>query len=67
PQLARSVYYTTRENQVIREELFAAIASVLAFVMSLKRGEKPVRPRITVPVELQFDAEGMAAKPARAS
>jgi flagellar biosynthetic protein FlhB len=65
PALTRSVYFTTRENQVIREELFAAIASVLAFVMSLKRGEKPVRPQISVPVELQFDAEGQAFTPAR--
>lgn len=58
PALARSVYFTTRENQVVRAELYGAIASVLAFVMSLKRGEHPQRPRITVPVELQFDAEG---------
>lgn len=58
PLLARSVYFTTRENQMIRAELYAAIASVLAFVMSLKRGENPPRPQITVPLELRFDAEG---------
>ncbi|MCB2059293.1 MAG: EscU/YscU/HrcU family type III secretion system export apparatus switch protein [Novosphingobium sp.] len=58
PALARSVYFTTREQQVIREELYAAVASVLAFVLSLKRGEKRVRPRIDVPVTLRFDAEG---------
>ena len=58
PMLARSVYFTTRENQVIREELYGAIASVLAFVFSLKRGEKITRPIIAVPVKLQFDAEG---------
>jgi len=58
PQLARAVYFTTRENQVIRAELYSAIASVLAFVFSLKRGEKPARPRVAVPVELQFDASG---------
>lgn len=60
PALARSVYFTTRENQVIREELYAAIASVLAFVFSLKRGETPPRPNIDVPVALRFDAEGRA-------
>ena len=58
PQLARSVYFTTRENQTIREELYGAIASVLAFVLSLKRGERPSAPLIEVPVELRFDAEG---------
>ncbi len=58
PALARSVYYTTRERQVIREELFSAVASVLAFVFSLKRGEAPARPWVDVPVALRFDAEG---------
>lgn len=58
PALARSVYYTTRENQVIREELYAAVAAVLAFVFSLKRGETPPMPQVEVPVELRFDADG---------
>lgn len=58
PALARSVYFTTRENQVIREELYAAVAGVLAFVFSLKRGERPTAPAIEVPVALRFDADG---------
>lgn len=58
PALARSVYFTTRENQVIREELYAAVAAVLAFVLSLKRGERPAAPPIDVPVALRFDVEG---------
>ncbi len=58
PALARSVYFTTRERQVIREELYAAVASVLAFVLSLKRGEAPARPHIDVPLSLRFDGEG---------
>ena len=58
PQLARSVYYTTRERQVICEDLYGAIASVLAYVMSLKRGETPLRPDIEVPEALRFDTEG---------
>jgi flagellar biosynthetic protein FlhB len=61
PQLARSVYYTTRENQTIREELYAAVASVLAFVLSLKRGEARPMPAIEVPVELRFDTDGRLA------
>ena len=62
PALARSVYFTTRENQVIRAELYAAIASILAFVLSLKRGEQPVRPQIAVPLEIRFNAEGQPDK-----
>lgn len=58
PALARSVYFTTRENQVIREELYAAVATVLAFVLSLRRGEAPVLPAIEVPVALRFDPDG---------
>ncbi|MBV1690676.1 flagellar type III secretion system protein FlhB [Novosphingobium sp. G106] len=58
PALARSLYYTTRERQVIREELYVAVASVLAFVFSLKRGERLSRPQIEVPVLMRFDADG---------
>lgn len=58
PALARSVYFTTRENQMIREELYAAVAAVLAFVLALKRGDAPPQPRVDVPLELRFDAEG---------
>ena len=58
PALARSVYFTTRENQVIREELYAAVAAVLAFVFSLRRGETPPRPAIEVPLALRYDPEG---------
>jgi flagellar biosynthetic protein FlhB len=58
PALARSVYFTTRENQMIREELYAAIAAVLAFVLALKRGDSPPQPQVDVPLELRFDAEG---------
>ena len=58
PALARSVYYTTREKQVIREELYAAIAGVLAFVLSLKRGQHVPLPHVVVPVALRFNADG---------
>ncbi|MCB2049736.1 MAG: EscU/YscU/HrcU family type III secretion system export apparatus switch protein [Novosphingobium sp.] len=61
PQLARAVYFTTRERQMIREELYVAVAALLAFVFSLKRGETPQRPAVNVPVELCFDADGKLA------
>ena len=50
PQLARSVYYTTRERQIICEDL--------AYVFSLKRGETPPLPAVDVPAALCFDADG---------
>jgi len=61
PQLARSVYYTTRERQVICEDLYGAVASVLAYVFSLKRGETPLLPAVEVPAALRFDTEGRIA------
>ncbi|NBC88764.1 MAG: flagellar biosynthesis protein, partial [Alphaproteobacteria bacterium] len=64
PALARAVYFTTRANQMVREELYVAIAALVAFVMSLKRGEAPRRPRIEVPEALLFDAEGNPGAPA---
>lgn len=58
PALARSVYFTTRENQMIREELYAAVATVLAYVFSLRRGEVRPLPAIEVPLALRFDSDG---------
>ncbi len=58
PALARSVYFTTQVNQMVREELYVAIAALVAFVLSLKRGERPQRPRVEVPEDLRFDGDG---------
>lgn len=58
PQLARAVYFTTQPNQMVREELYVAIAALVAFVMALKRGQRPQRPVVDVPPELCFDGDG---------
>lgn len=58
PALARSIYYTTREKQMIREELYGAVATIVAFVMALGRGENPPFPQLSVPLRLRFDADG---------
>ncbi|MFO6446333.1 flagellar biosynthesis protein FlhB [Erythrobacter sp. NE805] len=58
PQLARAVYFTTRQGQMVREELYIALASLVAFVMALKRGQRPRRPVIDVPEALRFDGDG---------
>lgn len=62
PQLARAVYFTTRVNQMVREELYVAVAALVAFVLSLKRGERAQLPRVEVPETLRFDAEGRPEK-----
>lgn len=58
PSLARAVYFTTRPNQMVREELYVALASLIAFVMALKRGSRPRPPVIDVPAALRFDPDG---------
>lgn len=65
PQLARALYFTTRANQMVREELYVAIAALVAFVLSLKRGEHPRMPQIEVPEGLRFDADGMPETPSQ--
>jgi flagellar biosynthetic protein FlhB len=58
PQLARAVYFTTREGQMVREELYVALASLVAFVLALRRGQRPRRPLVEVPGALRFDGDG---------
>jgi flagellar biosynthetic protein FlhB len=60
PTLARAVYFTTRPNQMVREELYVALAALVAFVMALKRGTRPRRPVVEVPQALRFDGDGKA-------
>ncbi|WP_228241672.1 flagellar biosynthesis protein FlhB [Porphyrobacter sp. GA68] len=60
PALTRAVYFTTQEHQMVREELYAAIATVLAFVMALKRGERRKRPQVHLPPAFRYDAAGKA-------
>jgi flagellar biosynthetic protein FlhB len=60
PALARAVYYTSREGQEVRDDLYLAIASVLAFVFGLNAaagGTAP--PAIEVPPTARFDEHGV--------
>ena len=46
PQLTRALYYTSRPGQIIREDLYMAVATVLAFVFNLDaRFGQPARSR----------------------
>ncbi len=60
PMLARAVYYTSREGQEVRDDLYVAIATVLAFVFNLNAaaGGVAVPPPITVPAGARFDEHG---------
>lgn len=62
PQLARAIYYTARTGQVIREDLYMAVATVLAFVFNLDRivAEGGTQPDIEVPTGARFDEKGRA-------
>lgn len=58
PALARAVYYTSREGQQIRDDLYVAVATVLAFVfgVNLRAGGGP--PNVIVPDTALFDEDG---------
>jgi flagellar biosynthetic protein FlhB len=61
PQLARAVYYTSREGQEVRDDLYVAIATVLAFVFQLNAaagGSAPPLPPVDVPPGARFDENG---------
>ena len=60
PELARAIYYTSQAGQAINEQLYMAVATVLAFVFRVenKMASEMDRPHITVPDDLRFDADG---------
>lgn len=60
PQLTRAIYFTARAGRVIPEELFVAVATVLAFVFQLERAaaEGIAQPAVDIPPTHRFDPEG---------
>jgi len=58
PLLARAVYYTSREGQEVRDDLYLAIATVLAFVFGLNTRAGGIQPMVEVPVDARFDENG---------
>ena len=65
PTLARAVYYTSREGQEVRDDLYMAIATVLAFVFGVNVAAGGRQPDILVPEGARFDENGLPtpAKP----
>ncbi|MFT8736159.1 MAG: flagellar type III secretion system protein FlhB [Zymomonas mobilis] len=63
PLLARAIYFTSNSGELIREELYKAVASILAFIFRLNAGEPGLTlPVIDVPDEVRFDENGHQAK-----
>ena len=58
PSLARAVYFTSREGQEVRDDLYQAIAVVLAFVFGVNREAGGAMPPVTVPDTALFDEHG---------
>ena len=61
PQLARAIYYTSREGQEVRDDLYLAIATVLAFVFNVNAAAKGAPPSVDVPKAARFDENGLVA------
>lgn len=60
PELTRAIYFTSRPGQFVREDLYLAVATVLAFVFNLDaaRAAGHGQPLVNVPADARFDAEG---------
>ncbi|WP_375393551.1 flagellar type III secretion system protein FlhB [uncultured Sphingomonas sp.] len=59
PMLARAVYYTSREGQEVRDDLYMALATVLAFVLGLNAKNGGTPPPVDVPPSARFDEYGV--------
>ena len=58
PFLARALFFTGDIGQEISEELFNAVAAVLAFIFRLANGEDVAAPEIEIPENLKFTETG---------
>ena len=71
PPLARALYFTTEVEQQVPEDLYHAVAQVIAYVFSLeaRMPGQPVhqKPKVQLPASMLFDADGKRADTARAT
>ena len=58
PLLARALFFTGKIGEEIHEELFSAVAAVLAFIFRIASGEELDAPDIELPNNLQFTETG---------
>jgi flagellar biosynthesis protein FlhB len=63
PQLTRAIYFTTRAGRAVSEDLYIAVAAILAFVFQLDKmvTAELRQPNVDVPQAKRFDAEGELA------
>jgi flagellar biosynthetic protein FlhB len=66
PPLARAIYFTTEVEQQVPEDLYHAVAQVIAYVFSLEAASpmNPPRPKpqVKVPPSMQFSSDGKKAQ-----
>ncbi len=60
PQLTRAIYFTTRTGKAVSEDLYVAVAAILAFVFRLESsfGQNVPKPTVEVPATKRFDQDG---------
>jgi flagellar biosynthesis protein FlhB len=60
PQLTRAIYFTTRTGRPVSEDLYIAVAAILAFVFRLETAlaSEAVKPVVDVPPTMRFDPDG---------
>jgi flagellar biosynthesis protein FlhB len=60
PQLTRAIYFTARAGRTISEDLYVAVAAILAFVFQLERAlaDGVQQPSVDVPEDKRFDENG---------
>jgi flagellar biosynthetic protein FlhB len=62
PELARALYFTTKLDAIIPEELYHAVAQVIAYVFSLNdaysKSSRFVKPKPKIPENMRFDENG---------
>ena len=58
PLLARALFFTGDIGVDVAEDLFSAVASVLAYVLQLERGTNPTFEDPNIPADLLFDEFG---------
>lgn len=66
PRLARALFWSARKGQMVRPELFPAVATILAFIMRFDDPEAEPAPDVFVPPAFDFDAQGQPRKPGTA-
>ncbi len=62
PLLARAIYFTGEIGKEISENLYSAVASVLAYIFKIERGEETNYPEFDIPADLNFDEYGKQVK-----